>query len=244
MANQELINYILQYKNQFSSSQLREALLQQGQNPREVDEALQAAMSQQQPSFSPPPLPAASSAGSSGPGQGLNPSTLFTFDQQTKETMMHSAIGLLIANVIIFFGDILIGTKGFSSIIWIILFSAIGGAISGFLLSKLYYPMMDFVSQSLRFLLPLCNTFFKLLFVPVLIGSIISMLFSFMIGGLVFAAGAALGGAAGGLIGGILGGSLVLISLVSIVFMIIGRFIYAKYMKMQVGKYYQDYKNL
>ena len=96
MANQELINYILQYKNQFSSSQLREALLQQGQNPREVDEALQAAMSQQQPSFSPPPLPAASSAGSSGPGQGLNPSTLFTFDQQTKETMMHSAIGLLI----------------------------------------------------------------------------------------------------------------------------------------------------
>ena len=172
----------------------------------------------------------------------VNIDNLFVFDDQTKETVTAAIIGLLIAQLIVFFGRFLVGTPSLYSIIWTILYAIIGGVISGFLISKLYYPFMDFVSQNLSFLMPLVNTFFKLLFVPIVIGSIIGLFWSLVAGGLIFALGAGLGGVAGGALGGLIGGSLILVALVDAVVMIIARFIFAKFMVSKVGKYYTDYK--
>lgn len=166
----------------------------------------------------------------------------FTFDDQTKQTVIASIIGLIIADMIIFVGGFLVGQAVVGDFIYTILWAVIGGFVGGFLLSKLYYIIMDFISENLKFLMPLTNTFFKFLFVPVVIGSIIGLIFSLMAGGVIFALGAGLGGAVGGTIGGIIGGSLILVALISIAVQLIARFIYAKFMVSRVGQYYKDYK--
>lgn len=174
------------------------------------------------------------------PQQGA--SDLFTLDQQTKETMITSVVGLIIAEAIIFLGEFLIGSANLASIVWTLVYAVVGGTIAGFLLSKFYYPFMDFISNSLKFLLPLCDTFFKLLFVPVIVGAILSLLFSLAAGSFLLALGTSMGGIGGGIIGGLLGGSIVLSMLWSIVFVVAGRYVYAKYMISKVGQYYKDYK--
>ncbi|MBI2151957.1 hypothetical protein HYU21_04485, partial [Candidatus Woesearchaeota archaeon] len=101
---------------------------------------------------------------------------LFTFDAKTKETVIASITALVIAQMIIFFGDFLVGGERLSAVIYALIFALLGGAISGFILAKFYDQLMGFVSNQLQFLLPFSNTFFKLLFLPAVIGSIIGLL--------------------------------------------------------------------
>ena len=166
----------------------------------------------------------------------------FTFDDQTKETMIASIVGLLIAEVVVFFGGFLVGRESLGALVWTVVYALIGGAVAGFLLSKLYDPIMDFVSRNLSFLMPICNTFFKFLFVPVVIGSVIGLLFGLLAGAAVTAVGFGLGGVGGGILGGFLGGSIILATIWGIAVTLVARFIYAWYMASLVGKYYKDYK--
>lgn len=174
--------------------------------------------------------------------QNAGSSDLFTIDEQTKETIVASITGLIIAELIIFFGDFLIGRSSWLGIISVLISSAIGGAISGFLIAKFYYPVMDFISANFKFLLPITNTFFKLLFMPVVIGSVLSLLMSMTAGAALYMIGSSLAGATGGLIGGLLGGSIIVMTVWTIIITLISRYVYAKYMVSKVGKYYRDYK--
>ncbi len=56
------------------------------------------------------------------------------------------------------------------------------------------------------------------------------------------ALGTSMDGIGGGIIGRLLGGLIILGVLWSIVFVITGRYAYAKYMVSKVGQYYKDYK--
>lgn len=174
--------------------------------------------------------------------QNVGASDLFTIDEQAKETIIASITGLIIAELIIFFGDFLIGRSSWLNIISVLISSAIGGAISGFLIAKFYYPVMDFISVNFKFLLPITNTFFKLLFMPVVIGSVLSLLMSMTAGAALYMIGSSLAGATGGFIGGLLGGSIIVMTVWTIIITLISRFVYAKYMVSKVGKYYRDYK--
>ena len=116
--------------------------------------------------------------------------TLFTFDAKTKETMIASITALVIAQMIIFFGDFLVGGERLSGVIYALIFALLGGAVSGFILAKFYDQLMGFVSNQFKFLLPFSNTFFKLLFVPVVIGSIIGLLLGLLTGGAMVIIGA------------------------------------------------------
>ncbi len=86
--------------------------------------------------------------------QNAAASDLFTIDGQTKETIIASITGLVIAELIIFFGDFLIGRSSWLGIISVLISSAIGGAISGFLIAKFYYPVMDSFRRISNFCFP------------------------------------------------------------------------------------------
>ncbi len=229
MANPDIIRYLKQYQNQYALPQLKQALLQQGYATREIDEAIQEVGRNVN-------SPGPSSSGSGGFDN------LFVFDQQTKETIYASIVALVISQMIVFFGDYLIGTRMIFALIWTIIYAVVGGAISGWIIAKFYDQLMVFISSKLRFLLPFCNTFFKLLFLPVLVGSVLSLIFGLLVGGALFAIGASLGGVSGGILGGLLGGSVVLSVIWSILVQIFARYFYAKYVTWKVGKYYRDYK--
>lgn len=235
MVNQQLVDYFRQYSSQYNPNQLIQSLIQQGHNPAEVNEAARIAFQ----GFLPPNAQTQVPQSNNNLSQSID---LFNFDQQTKDTMLASIIGLIIAQMVIFFGDFLIGRNYIMGVIYTLIYAAVGGAISGFLISKFYYQFMDFISKNLSFLRPLTNTFLKFLFVPVIIGSIFSLLSGLLAGGAILTLGASLYGSAGGILGGILGGSLILSIIWSIVVTIIGRYIYAKFMVFKVGKYYKDYK--
>lgn len=228
MVNPTLVNYLKQYQKQYSMSQLKDALISQGYSAKDVQDAIEEVQGGHVV------MPAAPVA---DPFQHF-----FTVDLQAKETMIASVIGLLICQVLIFFGDFLTGQQDVMGLIWMVVIAVISGIISGFLLSKLYYPIMDFISSYLRFLLPLCDTFFKFLFVPVIIGSALSLFFSTILSGAIILGGAALGGVAGGVLGGFLGGSFLLMVVWEIAVMIVARFIYARFMVYKVGRHYRDYR--
>lgn len=238
MVDQKIIDYFKQNGSQYPTDQLKKTLIGQGYSENDVNEA-------------------AAQAGyglSSGPlqpqqaSQGSSDMNNF-FDKQTTDTILHCIIGMIIAQIFIFvlegifirYGIANIAALGIASI-FVIIFSVIGGFISGILISKLYYIVMDFISINFKFLLPITNTFFKLLFVPVLIGSIISLLWGLFLSMTAAAVITSMAGASGLAMGGLIGGSIILSTIWSIIVTIIGRFIFAKYMAMQVGKYYHDYK--
>ncbi len=230
MANQRLVDYINQNKRQFSIPRLKSALIQQGYNKNEVEEAarvVQGATSQKS-------LPSMESS---------DPISFFTFDTKTKDTMMASSMAMIVAEIFIFLGDFLFTNASILAVIGTIIYAALGGAIAGFLIAKLYIPIMDFIASKLHFLLPLCNSFFKLLFLPVVIGSIIKLILSILIGGFAVALGVGLGGLGGGILGGLIGSSIIFLTMGTLLFVILGRFIYAQFMIYKVGKYYPNYKD-
>ncbi len=236
MPNPELVTYFNKYKRQYDLNQLKQSLINQGYKPAEVEEAAQIVWKQSGPLPPSSPLPPPSST-SSGTAKTDN---IFTIDQQTKETIVASVTGLVLAEIIIFFGDFLISGSSIIGIIWTLIYAVLGGLVAGFILAKFYDSFMDFISQNLKFLMPLCDTFFKLLFLPVVIGAAIALLFSLLAGGLIFAAGASLGGV--GVLGGLLGGSIILGVIWGIIVTVAARYLYAKYMVSKVGHYYRDYK--
>ncbi len=232
MPNPRIVDYLRKYQGQYNINQLRQALQQQGYSSAEIEEGIIEARQ---------PAPSVSTTDPSTSASGFD--NLFVFDQQTKETMLASIVALVIAEVIIFFGDYLVGNRTILSLVTTIIYALFGGAISGWVLSKFYHQLMGFVSQKMKFLLPFSNTFFKLLFLPVLIGSVIGLVMGLLAGGAIFAIGASFGGVGGGVLGGLLGGSLILSMIWSIVVEIAARYFYAKYITWKVGKYYHDYKD-
>ncbi len=77
---------------------------------------------------------------------------------------------------------------------------------------------------------------------PVVIGSVLSLLMSMTAGAALYMIGSSLAGATGGFIGGLLGGSIIVMTVWTIIITVISRYVYAKYMVSKVGKYYRDYK--
>jgi hypothetical protein len=169
-------------------------------------------------------------------------------DQKTKDTILHSIIGFLIVYILNFalsfglYGELHLGIIGFIvGLFWTVLW----GGLIGFIIAKLYDQIMKFVGRSLGGLGQYLNTFFKLLFIPatVLSGfySLGVFLFALLGTGLAIGLGTALGGAGVGVLGGLLGGSLLLLILWGFATTVLGRFVYAKYMDVMVGKYYKNY---
>lgn len=234
MADEAILGYLRQNAPQYDMGQLKGALIQQGHDPAEVEAA--AAAVEREMSQRPPTTGTANTVS----GKATFPD-LLNIDVQTKETITASVVGMLFANFILFFGDFLTGKGAWFSILSVVVSSVIGGGIAGFIIAKLYYPFMDFVSANVRFLLPVTDTFFKLLFVPVVIFSLGSILLATFAGAALFLIGSGIGGTAGGAIGGLLGGSLLLMVAWSLIIAIIGRYVYAKYMVSKVGNYYRDY---
>ncbi|MFA4886928.1 MAG: hypothetical protein WC595_01835 [Candidatus Nanoarchaeia archaeon] len=224
MPKKEIVDYLQKYLNQYSLEQLKNELLKQGYEKNEIEEA--ASLLKNKPTNT----------------SQFTQSDLTTFDEKTKETIIASIIGLVIAQLLIFFGDFLIGKEALFSGIWTLVYAVIAGAVAGFLIAKLYTPLMDFISTNISFLLPLTNTFFKFLFVPAVIAALILLIFSLFAGAAIFALGAGLGGSVGGVLGGLLGGSFILSTSWTIFITLLARFIYAKFMTYKVGKYYKDYK--
>lgn len=233
MVNQALVDFIRQNAQRYSIDQLKQTAIQQGYSSADVEEAANFVTAPTPPIGAQMPIP---------PSPQRSSSDLFNIDQQTKETMTASAVGLVIAQLILFFGDFLIGKSSWIAIVSVLINSVIGGAISGFLIAKFYYSVMDFISSNFKFLLPLTNTFFKLLFVPILIGSVVPLLLSLAAGAALYALGSSVAGATGGIVGGLLGGSIVMMTAWAIIVTIVGRYIYAKYMVSKVGQYYKNYK--
>jgi hypothetical protein len=236
MVKQELVDYFIQYSGQYSINQMKESLVKQGYNALEVEEAAKVAV-EKEGAGAKIPLP---------PGDGNDTgkddfSSFFTVDARTKDTIFASILGLLIAELVVFFGDFLIVSSSIYYVFFTIAYAVIGGAIAGFLLSKLYEPIMDFISKNLRFLLPLTNTFFKFLFFPVVIGSLFSLLLGLAAGSAAFLIGSK-AGVDGGILGAFIGSMLILVIVWSILVSLAARFIYAKFMVFKVGRYYKDYK--
>lgn len=186
------------------------------------------------PSVATPPTPATASVPAPA-------STAEFFDQKTKDTVIWSMVGYfarglvgIIGSAIVYYmlvpssinvGGIVVplSRAGYNfNIVGLIINSIIGGAIAGLLLSKWYGGLLNISNKYLGGKL---NNVFRWIFYPAVIGGVLSMLMAGSLSFSIFGTGT-------------YGGYVFTSLIIGIVATVAGSYIYAKFMQVKIGHYY------